>query len=103
MSLSLASPVPNSILLHHNTHIITRSIVHACLIQYKGTRLYSAVTVRNKVEEESDPYKWDRGGTYHGKFFQEMPNGTLWDPNPRILLNNAVLVAVVQVALKYTG
>jgi hypothetical protein len=29
-------------------------LVQACLFQYKGFRLYTDVTVRNKVEEESN-------------------------------------------------
>ena len=53
ITLSLANPVPNSILLLHHTTLTTHvQLVHACLLQYKGIRLYSDVTVRNKVEED---------------------------------------------------
>ena len=44
-------PIQFSSILHKTltTHI---QLVHACFIQYKGIRLYSDVTVRNKVTED---------------------------------------------------
>src|SRR5258706_722222 len=35
-------------------------LVHACLLQYKGIRLYSHVTVRHKIEENRNLTEIDR-------------------------------------------
>jgi hypothetical protein len=40
-------------LYHRTAHSIS---IRSSLSNIKGIRLYSDVTVRNKVEEESDPY-----------------------------------------------
>ena len=79
--LSLANPVliqSYSSTIPHNITLTTHvQPVHACLLQYKGIRLYTDVSVRNKVEKRSHPYtildvmqgmmiKPIVIGTYHG-------------------------------------
>jgi len=57
INLSLTNHVP--IRFYSSTTIFLPShvqLVHACLFHNKGIRLYSDVTVRNKVEEKSDSY-----------------------------------------------
>ena len=62
ITLSLANPVFNSILLLYHITLTTHvQPVHACLFQYKGIRLYTDVSIRNKVEKYSDPYTPQNG------------------------------------------
>ena len=92
-TLSIASPIPNSILL---LYPISHTITHfstPCLFQYKGIQLYLHIIVRLQGQEEIATLQWGvLVGRTAGHYVQQAnrPNGKpCQSPTHHIMVNDS--------------